>query len=60
MQRSLRTESVSWFRESYHLPIDNHAAFENGALISAPGLNIDGEGLEQAFEIREGVVIPPL
>jgi hypothetical protein len=50
--------SLGGFTESYHVHIDNHAAFENGALISAPGLNIDGEGLEQDFEIREGVVIP--
>ncbi len=51
--------SLGGFSESYLVHIDNHAAFENGALFSAPGFNLTGEGLEQDFEIREGIIIPP-
>jgi hypothetical protein len=51
--------SLGGFNESYLVHIDNHASFENGSLISAPGFNLTGEGLEEPFEIREGIVIPP-
>jgi hypothetical protein len=39
--------------------IDNHFAFENGAFFQLPGFNFTGEGLEEPFEIREGILIPP-
>jgi hypothetical protein len=50
--------SLDGFSESYVVHIDNHFQFENGALIQFPTLNLTGEGLEQPFEIREGIVIP--
>ena len=58
---------VSWnqfwtldgFSESYVIHIDNHFQFENGAFFQLPGFNFTGEGLEEPFEIREGIVIPP-
>ena len=58
---------VSWtqfwtlggFSESYQVHIDNHFQFESGAFVSFPGFNLTGEGLEQPFEIRPGIVIPP-
>jgi hypothetical protein len=58
---------VSWsqfwtldgFSESYVVHIDNHFAFENGAFFQLPGFNFTGEGLEEPFEIREGILIPP-
>ena len=46
------------FSESYLVHIDNHFQFENGAFFQLPGINLTGEGLEQPFEIREGIVIP--
>ena len=57
---------VSWsqfwtldgFSESYLVHFDNHFQFENGAFFQLPGFNFTGEGLEQPFEIREGIVIP--
>jgi hypothetical protein len=57
---------VSWsqfwtldgFSESYLVHIDNHFAFENGAFFQLPGFNFTGEGLEEPFEIRDGIVIP--
>ena len=55
--------SVFWtldgFNESYLFHFDNHFAFENGAFFQLPGFNLTGEGLEEPFEIREGIVIPP-
>lgn len=50
--------SLDGFMESYLLHIDNHFAFENGAFFQLPGLNFTGEGLEEPFEIHDGVVIP--
>ena len=58
---------VSWnqywtlggFSEEYVIHIDNHFAFENGAFFQLPGFNLTGEGLEEPFEIRDGIVIPP-
>jgi len=50
--------SLGGFSESYLVHVDNHFAFENGAFFQLPGFNMTGEGLEEPFEIREGVVIP--
>jgi hypothetical protein len=54
--------SVFWtlggFNESYLFHFDNHFAFESGAFFQLPGFNLTGEGLEEPFEIREGLVIP--
>jgi hypothetical protein len=38
--------------------MDSHFQFENGAFFQLPGINLTGEGLEESFEIREGIVIP--
>ena len=51
--------SLDGFSESYLVHIDNHFAFANGAFFQLPGLNLTGEGLEQPFEIRDGIIIPP-
>ncbi|MCA9736334.1 MAG: hypothetical protein KC645_01795, partial [Gemmatimonadetes bacterium] len=51
--------SLDGFLETYLVHIDNHFAFENGAFFQLPGLNLTGEGLEEPFEIRDGIVIPP-
>ncbi|GAB5535546.1 MAG: hypothetical protein Rubg2KO_17950 [Rubricoccaceae bacterium] len=50
--------TLDGFNESYFIHIDNHFAFENGAFFQFPGLNFTGEGLEEPFEIRDGIVIP--
>lgn len=50
--------SLNGFMESYMVHIDSHFAFENGAFFQFPGFNLTGEGLEEPFEIREGIVIP--
>ncbi|MDH3224647.1 MAG: carbohydrate binding family 9 domain-containing protein [Gemmatimonadota bacterium] len=50
--------TLDGFNESYLFHFDNHFAFENGAFFQLPGLNLVGEGLEEPFEIREGIVIP--
>jgi hypothetical protein len=50
--------SLDGFSETYMVHIDNHFAFENGAFFQLPGLNLTGEGLQEPFEIREGIVIP--
>jgi hypothetical protein len=50
--------SLEGFNESYLFHFDNHFAFENGAFFQLPGFNLTGEGLEEPFEIREGIVIP--
>ena len=50
--------SLDGFSETYQVHIDNHFVFENGAFFQLPGLNLTGEGLEEAFEIRDGIVIP--
>ena len=50
--------SLEGFSETYLVHIDNHFAFENGAFFQLPGFNFTGEGLEQPFEIRPGIVIP--
>ncbi len=51
--------SLGGFSENYLVHIDSHFAFENGAFFQLPGFNFTGEGLEEPFEIRDGVVIPP-
>lgn len=51
--------SLTGFSESYLLHFDNHFAFENGAFFQLPGFNLTGEGLEEPFEIRPGILIPP-
>ncbi|MBT8336170.1 MAG: carbohydrate binding family 9 domain-containing protein [Gemmatimonadetes bacterium] len=51
--------SLDGFNESYVVHVDNHFAFENGAFFQLPGFNFIGEGLEEPFEIRPGIVIPP-
>lgn len=63
--RELRPH-VSWrehwdldgFSETRVIHIDSHFEFSNGAFFQLPGLNITGEGLQESFEIREGIVIP--
>ncbi len=50
--------SLGGFSETYQVHIDNHFAFENGAFFQLPGLNLTGEGLQEPFEIREGIVVP--
>ncbi len=50
--------TLDGFSESYIVHIDAHFAFENGAFFQLPGFNLTGEGLEEPFEIREGIVIP--
>jgi hypothetical protein len=51
--------SLDGFSESYLVHVDSHFAFENGAFFQLPGFNFTGEGLEEPFEIREGIFIPP-
>lgn len=50
--------SLGGFSESYLVHLDNHFQFENGAFFQLPGFNFTGEGLEEPFEIRPGIVIP--
>ena len=50
--------TLGGFSESYQVHIDNHFQFENGAFFQFPGINLTGEGLEETFEIRDGIVIP--
>ena len=50
--------SLDGFSESYLIHTDSHFAFENGAFFQFPGFNLTGEGLQEPFEIREGIVIP--
>jgi len=51
--------TLGGFSEEYLVHFDNHFQFENGAFFQLPGFNLTGEGLEEPFEIREGIVIPP-
>ncbi|MDH3732679.1 MAG: carbohydrate binding family 9 domain-containing protein [Gemmatimonadota bacterium] len=63
--RELRPH-VSWsqfwdftgFSESYIFHMDSHFEFESGQFFQFPGLNFTGEGLQEPFEIREGIIIP--
>ena len=46
------------FSETYLVHIDSHFEFSNGAFFQLPAANFIGEGLQEPFEIREGIVIP--
>ncbi len=46
------------FQESEKIHVDMHFEFEDGALFS-PAMNYVTEGLEEPFEIAEGVVLQP-
>ena len=46
------------YHESMFLHIDNHWEWESGLEIHT-GFNFTREGVRQAFEIHEGVVVPP-
>lgn len=50
--------SLDGFSESYLVHFDMHFAFANGAFFQLPGFNLSGEGLQEPFEIRPGIVIP--
>ena len=50
--------TLGGFSENYLVHFDSHFAFENGAFFQFPGFNLTGEGLEEPFEIRDGIVIP--
>jgi hypothetical protein len=45
------------FRTTNFIHIDNHWEFKNGMEVHT-GINLTGEGVEQAFEISEGVTVP--
>ena len=47
-----------WFVEDRLVHIDNHVEFSNGAFFQLPGLNFITQGLQEPFEIADGVVIP--
>jgi hypothetical protein len=63
--RELRPH-ISWrehfdltgFSETRMVHIDSHFEFSNGAFFQLPAINFTGEGLQEPFEIREGIVIP--
>ncbi len=46
------------FQETGYLHIDNHWEFESGMEIHT-GMNMTQEGVKEAFEIVDGVVVPP-
>jgi hypothetical protein len=46
------------FEETARLHVDSHFEWPNGTLFS-PAMNWDREGLEEPFEIAEGIVVPP-
>ena len=50
--------TLDGFLETSRLHVDSHVDFENGYYFS-PALNRISEGLQEPFEIREGIVIPP-
>ncbi len=49
---------LSGFSETRVVHIDSHFEFSNGAFFQLPAFNITGEGLQEPFEIREGIEIP--
>ena len=49
---------LNGFSETRVVHIDSHFEFSNGAFFQLPALNFTGEGLQEPFEIREGIVIP--
>ena len=50
--------TLDGFLETSRLHVDSHVDFENGYYFS-PAFNRITEGLQEPFEIREGIVIPP-
>ena len=50
--------TLDGFLETSRLHVDNHFDFENGWYFS-PAMNRITEGLQEPFEIREGIVVPP-
>ncbi len=50
--------TLDGFLETSRLHVDSHFDFENGWYFS-PAMNRITEGLEEPFEIREGIVVPP-
>ncbi len=46
------------FEETARLHVDSHFEWPNGTLFS-PAMNWNREGLEEPFEIAEGIVVPP-
>ena len=50
--------TLSGFLETSRLHVDSHLDFENGWYLS-PAMNRIVEGLEEPFEIRDGIVVPP-
>ena len=50
--------TLDGFLETSRLHVDSHIDFENGAHLS-PAMNRVVEGLQEPFEIREGIVVPP-
>ncbi len=51
-------QTLDGFLETSRLHVDSHFDFENGWFLS-PAMNRITEGLEEPFEIREGIVVPP-
>ena len=51
-------QTLEGFLETSRLHVDSHVDFENGAHLS-PAMNRIVEGLQEPFEIREGIVVPP-
>jgi hypothetical protein len=50
---------LDWFSETRVIHIDSHFEFFNGAFFQLPAINLTREGLQDPFEIAEGVVVPP-
>jgi hypothetical protein len=50
---------LDWFSETRIIHVDSHFEFANGAFFQLPAINFTREGLQEPFEIAEGVVIPP-
>ena len=50
--------TLGGFTEEYKVHIDSHFEFANGAFFQLPGLNFTSEGLQEPFEISDGIVIP--
>lgn len=46
------------FSETRVVHFDSHFEFSSGAFFQFPAINLTGEGLQEPFEIREGIVIP--
>ena len=50
--------SLDGFSETRDWHLDSHFEFANGAFFQFPSINFRREGLREAFEISEGIVIP--